>query len=187
QNKQQLFAASTNPSIEVGAVQTTFDEGTTMTNVALLVQRPCLNFKNTNPAVQIIVPTTRHAKTSYSGSTNSDWADTKNANLTCYKNIYPNIDLLVNRGVQPTSYILLIQPNANLSVVTVQCQKEGMTLEKPIFTQERQGKETKIDGNLVLQDKTIHLVAPQYNQNELLKIDVSNLCSLFSDERIGLK
>jgi hypothetical protein len=187
QNKQQLFAASTNPYIEIGAEQPTFDEGTTMANVALLVQRPCLNFKNTNPAVQIIVPTTRHAKTSYSGSVNGDWTEIKNANLTCYKNIYPNIDLLVNRGVQPISYILLVQPNADLSAVTVQCQKEGITLEKPVFTQDFQGKETKIEGNFVLQDKIIHLVAAQYNQNELLKIDVSNLCLLFSDERIGLK
>ncbi len=185
QNKQQLYAASSNPAIEIGAAQTTFS--TTIDNVALSVQRPCLNFKNTNPAVQVIVPTTRHAKTSYSGSVDSDWTESKNATLTCYKNIYPNIDLLVNRGMQPTSYILLVQPNADLSSVVVQYQKENMLLEKPVFTQEYQGKEVKIEGHLVLEGKLIHFTTEQYNQNEVLKIDVSSLCSLFSDERIGLK
>ncbi len=187
QNKQQLYAAATNPAIEIGAMQTTFAATNPMASVALLVQRPCLNFKNTNPTVQVIVPTTRHTKTSYSSSADSDWTALQNSNVTCYKNIYPNIDLIVNRGMQPTSYILLAQPNADLSLVAMQCQKEDMLLEKPVFTQEYQGKEIKIEGSFVLQDKLIHLITKQYNQNEILKIDVSNLCSLFSDGRIGLK
>lgn len=167
QNKQQLIANAMSSSNVVEKVE------------KINLRR--LNFKNTSPKKTTIVPQTRNAKTSYSGSDSNDWAADYSAGLIIFKNIYEGIDLKILGKGTTAQYILFAQPNANIAAIMMQGEGEATTMGVPQITQEIDNHEEKIEGTYVISNNIVTIQSGNYNKNEVLKIDVSNLCEFFDN------
>jgi hypothetical protein len=143
-----------------------------------------LNFKNTSPKKTTILPQTRTVKLSYSGSESSEWVADYSAGLIIFQNIYEGIDLKILGKGLTAQYLLLVKPNANISAIMMQGEGEMTQMGAPKITQEVAGHDQKIEGTYVISNNIVTIQVGNYDSNEPLKIDVSNLCEFFNNENI---